>query len=372
MSDLHVHIVSFDVPYPANYGGVIDVFYKAKALSRAGVQVHLHCYEYGRKEAEVLDKICHTVHYYKRDTSVFNLFTKRPYIVSSRMSKKLVRELQKDNHPILIEGLHCAYLLECKELEGRKRVVRTHNVEHEYYEHLSRVENNFLKRKYFQRESKKLKEYESILNKADGIATISKADNRYFNYKYDKAKLILPFHPFRRVNIKPGKGDYLLYHGNLSCTENINAVKFLVNEVFRHIEQPVKIAGLNPTKEIYQLVSPHKNIELIPNPTDRVLSNLIQNAQMNVAYTDQATGLKLKMLNMLHNGRFCLVNESMLTGTSIDDLCIMANDAYTLRREIQNIFSYDFSDDAIQRRRRKLRKAYSLSKGVKQLIQMLS
>ena len=25
-SDIHLHIVSFDIPYPANYGGVIDVF----------------------------------------------------------------------------------------------------------------------------------------------------------------------------------------------------------------------------------------------------------------------------------------------------------------------------------------------------------
>ena len=27
-----VHIVSFNVPYPADYGGVIDVFYKLKSL----------------------------------------------------------------------------------------------------------------------------------------------------------------------------------------------------------------------------------------------------------------------------------------------------------------------------------------------------
>ena len=30
--DKEVHIVSFDVPYPPNYGGVIDVFYKIKTL----------------------------------------------------------------------------------------------------------------------------------------------------------------------------------------------------------------------------------------------------------------------------------------------------------------------------------------------------
>ncbi len=27
----HIHLISFDVPFPADYGGVIDVFYKIKA-----------------------------------------------------------------------------------------------------------------------------------------------------------------------------------------------------------------------------------------------------------------------------------------------------------------------------------------------------
>ena len=26
-TDYHLHIIAFDVPYPANYGGVIDVFF---------------------------------------------------------------------------------------------------------------------------------------------------------------------------------------------------------------------------------------------------------------------------------------------------------------------------------------------------------
>ena len=35
--DQHLHIISFDIPWPPNYGGVIDVFYKIKTLSEAGV-----------------------------------------------------------------------------------------------------------------------------------------------------------------------------------------------------------------------------------------------------------------------------------------------------------------------------------------------
>ena len=59
-TDYHLHVVAFDVPYPANYGGVIDVFYRIKALVEAGIKVHLHCFQYGRPAAAVLDR-CHEV-----------------------------------------------------------------------------------------------------------------------------------------------------------------------------------------------------------------------------------------------------------------------------------------------------------------------
>ena len=52
-----IHIVSFNVPYPADYGGVIDVYYKLKALAALGIRVHLHCYQYGRAASPELDKV---------------------------------------------------------------------------------------------------------------------------------------------------------------------------------------------------------------------------------------------------------------------------------------------------------------------------
>ena len=34
----YLHVVAFNVPYPPDYGGIIDVFYKLKALSEQGAQ----------------------------------------------------------------------------------------------------------------------------------------------------------------------------------------------------------------------------------------------------------------------------------------------------------------------------------------------
>ena len=53
-----VNIVSFNIPYPPNYGGVIDVFFKIKALSDAGFKVYLHTFIYDRTPSEELKRYC--------------------------------------------------------------------------------------------------------------------------------------------------------------------------------------------------------------------------------------------------------------------------------------------------------------------------
>ena len=55
---VHLHIVTFNVPWPADYGGVIDVYYRIVALAKTGVKIHLHCYTYGREEAKELEQWC--------------------------------------------------------------------------------------------------------------------------------------------------------------------------------------------------------------------------------------------------------------------------------------------------------------------------
>src|SRR5687767_8830780 len=104
LPERHLHIISFDVPFPPNYGGVIDVYFKIRALHVKGVKVHLHCFQYGRERANVLSKYCEVVHYYQRNVAKSQLFMKQPYIVISRTSDELMTTLLQDDYPILFEG----------------------------------------------------------------------------------------------------------------------------------------------------------------------------------------------------------------------------------------------------------------------------
>ena len=369
-TDYHLHVIAFDVPYPANYGGVIDVFYRVKALSEAGVKVHLHCFEYGRGEAEVLDR-CHEVRYYKRDTSFWNQFRREPYVVASRHSEALVQDLLRDNFPILCEGLHTTAVLNDPRLKGRKIFVRAHNVEHDYYRLLADSEPTCWKRWYYRTEARKLRRYEPVLKKAAGIFAITQADTDYFNTHYGHALLVPGFSALSRVCSETGRGDYVLYHGNLSVAENKKAAAWLVEQVFAELEIPCVVAGLNPPDSLRKLCDRYAHVTLKANPGDAEMIDLIRNAQVNVMVTDQPTGLKLKLLNALYNGRFCLVNDDMVRGTALGSLCVVAEEPEQFITEIKRLMDEDFTDDDIEERDEALKELYQNEKNAQTIIDSL-
>lgn len=357
MTENHLHVIAFDVPYPANYGGVIDVFYRVKALSEAGVKVHLHCFEYGRGEQEILNR-CHEVKYYKRDTSFGKQLSLTPFIVNSRKSEALVLDLLKDDYPILCEGLHTTAVLLDKRLRNRKVFVRTHNVEHDYYNGLAEVERCGWKRLFYHVEAWKLGRYEPVLKNAAGIFAISQKDADYFKQYYNNVTLVPGFSATDSVCSETGRGEYVLYHGNLSVRENEDAAKWLIENVFAELDLHCIVSGLNPSDKLKKLVDTYTNVTLMANPDDAEMIDLLRQAQVNILVTNQPTGLKLKLLNALYNGRFCLVNSDMVKGTSLDTLCVVADEPKQIIAEIKRLMEEDFTEDDIEERDARMRQLY--------------
>ena len=354
--DKHLHIISFDVPYPANYGGVIDVFYKLKNLHKAGVKIILHCFEYGRGEQKELDKYCDKVYYYKRNTSFINQLSSIPFIIKSRTSEKLIANLLKDEYPILFEGLHTCYYISDERIDNRKKIYRESNIEHEYYAHLAKSESNPIKKLYFNLEANKLRIFQRKLIDADVMLVVSTADKDYLlnHFPTKKVEYLPSFHAFDEVSIKEGKGNYILYNGNLQVAENIKAVEYLIKNVFSNIKHPVLIAGLNPNTDIYNWVKPFANIQIKANPSEAEMQTLIEDAHIHCLYTHQATGLKLKLLNVLYSGRFCICNQDMLAGTNLQQACIVKNTADEMVESINNIFTQEFTQELINQRKQAL------------------
>jgi len=370
MPEKHLHIVSFSIPFPANYGGVIDVFYKLKALHKAGIKIHLHCYQYDRPEAQELNLYCDSVTYYPRKTGIISQLSLKPYIVESRQSDELLKNLVSDDYPILFEGLHSCFYLNHKTLQGRTLIYRESNIEHHYYYNLFKSERNPGRKAFFLLESLKLRLYQHKLKYATKMLVVSQTDCDYLAKQFPEKEVVyLPsFHGNSEVKSQPGKGDYVLYHGNLSVGENALAAEYLVKEVFSDIQIPLKIAGLNPSEKLINLVSEFNNIELIPNPAQAEMEALIRNAQINILVTFQATGLKLKLLNTLYNGRWMLVNREMLAGTGLEKLCEIAGDAVEMKKKISFLFNTEFDQNQLVDRSELLQKRFSDAENAKKLI----
>lgn len=366
----HLNIISFDIPYPPNYGGIIDIFYKIKALAEHGIKLHCHIFQYKDKERpKILENFCEEIFYYKRNRLKNPFFLGTPYIVKTRKSDNLLTNLNNNKHPILFEGLHTCYYLNHNSLNNRLKIVRMHNIEHLYYLHLAKNETNIIKKAFFNIESKNLKEYLNILKFANKIAAISIEDTKYLDIKFpDKAFYLPVFHPNNKVQINTHKGNFALYNGNLSVNENIKAALFLINNIFSEINYKLIITGKNPHKILFHAIKNKPNIEIIGNPDEETMKKLLSDAQMHILPTFQNTGIKLKLINALFNGKFIIVNKPMVENTNLKNISIVADTAEDMKKLIVSYTNKIPTPNSIEKRKQFLLNEYSNKKNAEILI----
>ncbi len=357
MSSKHLHIISFDIPFPADYGGVIDVFFKIKTFSALGIQIHLHCFEYNRTAATELNKYCYSVNYYPRSTGILSNLSLNPYIIQSRISNKLIQNLQVDTYPILCEGMHSCGILQQSNWQNRKVVYRESNVEHQYYHALAKSEKQLWRKLYYQIESLKLRMWETNLSKVNQIITVSHTDEEYYRHQFPNiaVETIFPFYEELASpsnSISPTTEKYILFHGNLKVQENIDTSHFIIEKILPQIPYRVIIAGKEPAATIYQKGKDLNQLTIIANPNDSEMKQLISNAQINLLVTEQATGVKLKLINALSQGKFCIANRKMLVGTKLDPWVSQANTAAEIILKIEELMQKEFSEQEYLQRQK--------------------
>ena len=219
----HLHIVCLDVPFPPDYGGAVDMFYKIKALYEAGIKIHLHYFSYNhRGNPNELNGYCETINIYERKTGHKSFSFELPYIVASRINNTLIENLNKDTYPVLLEGIHCSGVARYLKPGTRKILVRLHNDESAYYKQLADAELRFLKKMYYRNEGRLLQTYQQNLPENCLYAAICEKDVNVFNNQYHlKNTIHLPaFIPFTQIESQEGIGNFCLYQGNLSVSEN--------------------------------------------------------------------------------------------------------------------------------------------------------
>ena len=345
-----IHIVSFDVPSPADYGGVIDVFSRVKWFSENGWDIILHCFEYKRPRAKELEKYTE-VHYYKRPGGVKYWFSKTPFIVNTRINKELEKILKNTKDEVLLEGLHCSHYLH---LQPGKFYLRTHNIEHEYYARLAQNASTF-KKMFFMSEAKKLRSYESILAKAKGLLVISKAELAHFTQINANSFFVPPY--FKTEEMYQLTEPVVLFQGNLSVEENDEAAHWILDNVQPNSEASFIIAGKNPS-ELLRDKCRTQNVELIQNPSTDEMQLLIDSARIHLLWTNNSSGLKLKFLNAMASSGHVICNSAIVSGSGLSNGFHITDDSKEVLRLLDQLMILELEPETWELRQEDIRNEF--------------
>jgi hypothetical protein len=338
-----IHIVSFNVPFPADYGGVIDVFSRVKWFAENGWEVILHCFEYDRPKAPELEQYAE-VHYYHRPKGISKLISRLPFIVKTRIDAKLEKVLEKTEDVVLLEGLHCAYYLN---VQPGKFWLRTHNIEHEYYTELAKSSVG-AKRLFFKAEAKKLKKYEAILSQAKGLLVIAENELAHFKKINSNAIWLPPLFENKSefVETKP----YVLFHGNLSVEENRDAAFWIAEQIVPELREiPFIFAGKNPSEKLQKAIET-AGAKVIANPSQDEMNKLINEASVHLLWTQQASGVKLKFLNALASSGHLLCSPEMVSGSGLKTGFHLVNSAEEITEKLPALLKEKLTLDSWKNR----------------------
>jgi hypothetical protein len=351
------------------------MYFKIKALHELGCKVHLHAFTYGdRNPSPELDKITESVQYYPRESIHGALLSGLPYIISSRASKSLERRLTAESFPVFFDGLHCAAFLDSPGLKDRIKILRLHNIEWQYYRALAKHSSALHMRMHYQLEWRKLRKFETgNLKNATNLLPISERDTDYFRSIYgDKVIRIPPFHKFRDVRIKTGKGDFVLFHGDLSVAENQRAVYTLIKDVFSKIPYKVVIAGRKPPPGLKKMIETIPNIVLKADVSSQEMQTLMEQAQIQVVHVLQTAGFKVKLLYAMFTARNCLCNTAGIVEHAFEPFVKIYNNPSEMIDLIESGMQQQITEEVIATRRKALFPAYDNLENARRILELVN
>ncbi|MEF9480211.1 hypothetical protein OWR28_23170 [Chryseobacterium sp. 1B4] len=332
-----LHIISFNYPYPPSYGGIIDVYYKIKALSDLGIKIHLHCFidQIPSTIDREIKEITENVFFYRKKKNPLLYFLPTPFAAAIRNSDTFLKNLEKNKAPILFEGLQTTHIIRFLRDSDHKLYLRYHNNEREYYKGLSLSEKNIFKKVIYKIESLKYSGYQKkLLKKFEAVFCLSEKEYNEVETYSGNARLIHIFHGNESVKVLDRKGKYFLFHGDLTTADNKRALNETI-DLFKTLPQyKLVVASDRATEDIKRKISTVENISLTPIQTTENLYRLLEDAHANILISYQNSGTKVKLFNTLYNSRFVIINENITDDPFLMNLCLYGADMNEIRRQI--------------------------------------
>ncbi|REC80510.1 hypothetical protein DRF60_02045 [Chryseobacterium elymi] len=346
-----LHLISFNYPYPPSYGGIIDVYYKIKALSGLGIKIHLHCFADSIPETvhQEIKSITENIFFYKKKKNPFHYLSMVPFAVAIRTSDALFENLMRIEAPVLFEGLQTTQIVSRLKNKGYKLYLRFHNNESEYYKGLSASEKNIFKKIIYRIESLKFADYQKkVLKEFESVFCLSEKEFNEVNSYSKNARLIHIFHGNKSVKHLNGKGDYFLFHGDLSVSDNKKALEETIS-LFKNLPQyRLVVASDRAGDDLKKKINSIGNINLVPIETSENLRLLFENAHANILLSYQNSGTKVKVFNTLYNSRFVIINQNITDDPALMSLCCLGSTLDEIRQRIIEMAAEDYNENEIR------------------------
>ncbi|MCC3214155.1 hypothetical protein LIV57_02660 [Chryseobacterium sp. X308] len=343
-----LHLISFNYPYPPSYGGIIDVYYKVKALSDLGIKIHLHCFvdQIPHKIDPEVKEMTEYVFFYQKKKNPLLYFSGTPFAVAIRDSETLLKNLEKHKAPILFEGLQTTHIIRFLKDNRHQLYLRHHNNESEYYKGLSVSEKNPFKKIIYKIESVKYSGYQKkLLTKFDAVFCLSEKEYHEVESYSKNAHMIHIFHGNESVKELDQKGKYFLFHGDLTTADNKRALNETIG-LFKTLPQyQLVVASDRANEEIKNKISAVENISLTPIQTTENLYRLLEGAHANILISYQNSGTKVKFFNTLYNSRFVIINGNITDDPVLTKLCLYGDDMNQIRQQIIASAEKDYDDN---------------------------
>ena len=112
---------------------------------------------------------------------------------------------------------------------------------------------------------------------------------------------------------------------------------------------------------------------LVADPSESEMNDLIRKAHINVlpCFNKNTTGIRLKLLHALFEGRHCIVNDPMVDGTGLESACHISGNAEGFASIIAQLYHQPFTAEEIILRKKLLGNIYNNEDNARKFIQYL-
>lgn len=280
------------------------------------------------------------------------LFSKAPYnlqrFISVNFANKLIQLLkQKEYHLVLLESLYVLpYITTIRQYSHAKIVYRAHNVEHEIWNDLCKNEKNSIKKYYLRTLARRIRNYEyTIINKVDGILSISESDYIFFSTHSHVPVYNSP--TGININNKAGnKADGCCgigYIGSLDWLPNQEALLWFIDKVWQPFftadnGQKLVVAGRGCPQWLKSRIS-LDSISFLGELEN--VNSFYQQVGVVVIPLFSGSGMRIRIIESMAMGKVVITTRAGVQGISAEHgkHLFIANNANDFKHIIQKLLS---------------------------------